>query len=121
MSVIDDAIGAAPEAARDRMALVRQIVREEAPEAVEVISYGIPTFDLNGRHMIHFAGYKGHLGLYPTPHGMAGFDVELATYPRGKGSVQFPHDRPLPVDLVRRIVRHRVAFVLSKPPKKTKA
>jgi len=121
VSVIDDAIAAAPAPARERMAQVREIIREEAPGAVELISYGIPTFDLNGRHVVHFAGYQGHVGLYPTPHGMAAFDQELSAYPRGKGSVQFPHDRPLPVDLVRRIVRHQVALVLSKPPKKSKA
>ena len=115
MSVVDDAIDAAPEPSRERLGLLRQIIREEVPGAVEVISYGIPTFDLGGRHVVHIAGYAHHVGLYPTPHGIAAFEEELAAYPRGKGSVQFPHNRPLPVDLVRRIVRHQVALVLSKP------
>jgi len=118
VSVIDDAINASPEAARERLQLLRQIIREEMPNAVEVISYGIPTFDVGDRHAVHIAGYARHVGLYPTPHAIAAFEEELAAYPRGKGSVQFPHDRPLPVDLVRRIVHHRLALVLSKPARK---
>ena len=120
MSVIDDAIDAAPESARDRMRQLRQAIREEAPEAVEVISYGIPTFDFNGRHVIHFGGFPNHVGVYPTPHGIEAFEQELSVYHQGKGSVQFPHDKPLPLDLVRRMVRHQVALVLSKPAKKPK-
>lgn len=120
MDVIDEAIAAAPEAARERMRELRQWIREEAPASQELISYGIPTFDLQGRHLIHFAGYPNHVGVYPTPHGIAAFETELATYAQGKGSVQFPHDRPLPEDLIRRMVRHQLALVLSQPPKKPK-
>ncbi len=118
MSVIDDAIAAAPESARGRMIELLELLREEVPGGLELISYGIPTFDLNGRHVIHFAGYQNHVGLYPTPHGVAAFEAELAAFPQGKGSVQFPHDRPLPVELVRRIARHMVAEVQSRPAKK---
>ena len=115
MGVIEDYLTEFAGSTLDRLNQIRRTIREEAPEAEELISYGIPTFDINGRHLIHFAGYKNHVGLYPTPHGIEAFEQELAAFPQGKGSVQFPHDRPLPLDLVRRIVRHQVAQILSKP------
>lgn len=96
---------------RRRLERIRAIVREEAPEAVEVISYAMPTFDLAGRHLVHFAGYGGHVGLYPMPSGITAFAEELDRYTSGKGSVRFPHGEPLPEDLIRRIVRFRVAEV----------
>jgi len=120
MGVIDDYIAACPGSARERLDQLRFTIREEAPEAVEVISYGIATFDMNGRHLVHFAGYQNHVGLYPTPHGIEAFEKELEAYPQGRGSVQFPHDRPLPLDLVRRMVRHQLALVLAQPAKKPK-
>lgn len=118
MSVIDDYIGGFEGLPRQRLEQLCRILREEVPETDEVISYAIPTFDLNGRHVIHFAGYKNHVGLYPTPHGMAAFEAELAAFPQGKGSVQFPHDRPLPEDLIRRIARHQRALTASRPAKR---
>jgi uncharacterized protein YdhG (YjbR/CyaY superfamily) len=120
MGVVDDYFAGFDGVTLERLNQMRQTIRDEAPDAVEVMSYGIPTFDQNGRHVVHFAGYKNHIGLYPTPHGMTSFEQELAAYPQGKGSVQFPHDQPLPLDLVRRIVRHQVALVLSKPVKRTR-
>jgi len=87
---------------------VRALVKSIAPEATETISYAIPTFDLHGKHLVHFAGYEHHVGLYPAPSGMAEFAEDLAPYKQGKGSVQFPLDKPLPTDLIRRIVEFRV-------------
>lgn len=87
---------------------LRAIIREEAPGAVETISYAIPTYDLNGRHLVHFAGYERHVGFYPTGRGMEAFRNELSAYKTGKGSVQFRLDQPLPVDLIRRMVAFRV-------------
>lgn len=118
MGVIDDYMAPFEGITLERLKQMRQAIRDEAPDAQEVMSYGIPTFDQNGRHLVHFAGYKNHIGLYPTPHGVEAFDQELSVYPQGKGSVQFPHDQPLPLELVRRIVKHQVAEVLSKPAKK---
>lgn len=118
MGVIDDYMAPFEGITLERLKQMRQAIRDEAPDAQEVMSYGIPTFDQNGRHLVHFAGYKNHIGLYPTPHGVEAFDKELSVYPQGKGSVQFPHDQPLPLELVRRIVKHQVAEVLSKPAKK---
>lgn len=118
MGAIDDYLAPFEGEVRARLDLVRQTIREEVPNAVELLSYAIPTFDLNGHHLIHFAGFKNHLGLYPTPEGITAFEAELAPYKKAKGSIQLPHDQPLPVELLRQIVRSRVADVLSKKPKK---
>ena len=118
MGVIDDYLAQFDGEVRRRLDAVRQAIAEEVPDGVEVMSYAIPTFDLGGRHVIHFAGFKNHLGLYPTPHGITAFDAELAPYKKAKGSVQFPLDEPLPLDLIRQIARHRAAEERAKPKKK---
>lgn len=100
----------APEV-QERMEQIRALVHKLAPEATEAISYGIPTFDLNGSHLVHYAGFAKHIGLYPTPTGMSEFAEELSHYKTGKGSAQFPHDKPLPMDLIERIVRFRIEEV----------
>src|SRR5450759_4420542 len=105
---IDEYIGQFPPETQKLLQEVRALVREGAPGATESISYAIPTFDLNGRHLVHFAGFKHHIGLYPTPLGVDAFKEELEPYRSGKGSAQFPIDKPLPVDLIRRIVAFRV-------------
>ena len=86
---------------------IRETIREVAPEATEAISYQMPTFKLKG-NLVHFAAYKKHIGFYPTPNGISGFKEELSKYPTSKGAVQFPLDRPIPYDLIRRIVKYRV-------------
>jgi uncharacterized protein YdhG (YjbR/CyaY superfamily) len=105
---IDEYIGQFPPETQKLLQEVRALVREGAPGATESISYAIPTFDLNGRHLVHFAGFKYHIGLYPTPSGVEAFKEELEPYKSGKGSAQFPIDKPLPVGLIRRIVAFRV-------------
>jgi uncharacterized protein YdhG (YjbR/CyaY superfamily) len=106
---IDEYIAAFPPDTRRVLEALRALIKAIAPEATETISYAIPTFDLNGRHLVHFAGYAKHVGLYPTPSGMEAFERDLEPFKRGKGSVQFPLGRPLPTDLIRRIVEFRVA------------
>ncbi|WP_370575321.1 iron chaperone [Methanomethylovorans sp.] len=86
---------------------LRKIIRESAPEAEEAISYGMPTFKLNG-NLVHFAAYKNHIGFYPTPSGIIAFKGELSSYKQAKGSVQFPIDEPIPFDIVKQIVEFRV-------------
>lgn len=90
---------------------LRAVVRSVAPEAVETISYGIPTFDLHGRHLVHFGRFTKHVGFYPTPSGTETFQAELAGYKSGKGSVQLKLDEPLPEDLIHQIVEFRVREV----------
>jgi len=106
-STIDDYIRSCPEPIQGRLEELRRLVREIAPEAKEKISYQMPTFFLNG-NLVHFAAHPNHIGFYPTPSGIAKFEDELSRYKHAKGSVQFPLDEPLPVDLIRRIVRFRV-------------
>lgn len=107
-SSIDDYIAQFPAETQRRLQEIRAIVRACAPEAVATISYAMPTFDLNGRHLVHFAGYAKHIGFYPIPSGIKAFENELQVYKQGKGSVQFPLSEPLPVDLIQRIVEFRV-------------
>jgi uncharacterized protein YdhG (YjbR/CyaY superfamily) len=105
---IDEYIAEFPPETRVALEQVRALIRGVAPDAVETISYAIPTFDLDGRHLVHFAGFAKHIGFYPIPSGMAAFAEDLAPYKQGKGSVQFPLAEPLPLDLIRRIVEFRV-------------
>jgi uncharacterized protein YdhG (YjbR/CyaY superfamily) len=114
---IDEYIAGFPPESQRVLGEMRALIAETAPAAVETISYSMPTFDLNGRHLVHFAGFAKHIGLYPIPTAIEAFKEELAPYKQGKGSVQFPLDRPLPSDLIRRIVEFRVAENLRKGPK----
>jgi uncharacterized protein YdhG (YjbR/CyaY superfamily) len=93
---------------------VRQEISKTIPEAQETISYQMPTFDLYGKHIVHFAGYKNHIGLYPTPSGITKFEKELSIYKSGKGSAQFPLTEPLPFALIKKIVEFRVEEVKNK-------
>jgi len=97
-----------PSDVQQKLRMLRKIIREEAPEAEEKISYRMPTFVLHG-DLVYFAGFKHHIGLYPLPSGVQAFLPELAAYRTGKASIQFPMDQPLPAELIARIVRFRVA------------
>ena len=105
---IDEYIAEFPKDVRAVLEELRRVILEIAPEAEETISYGIPTFDLNGKHLVHFAAYKNHVGFYPTSSGIASFKKELAPFKTSRGTVQFPLGKPIPFDLVRRIVKFRV-------------
>ena len=104
---IDAYIAVFPEDVQAILQQVRRTIHEAAPEATEAISYQMPTFKLNG-NLVHFGAFKNHIGFYPVPSGMAAFEEELAAYKQGKGSVQFPLNKPMPLDLIRRIVEFRV-------------
>ncbi len=106
-SPIDDYISQFPPDVQEILATLRRVIHEAAPGASEKISYGMPTFSLNG-NLVHFAAYSGHIGFYPAPSGIAAFEAELSSYKHAKGSVQFPLDKPLPYELISRIVRFRV-------------
>lgn len=106
-TAIDAYIAEFPPETQQRLQEIRAIIREVAPTATETMSYAIPTFDLKG-HLVHFAGFKNHIGFYPTSSGIAAFAEELKPYKHAKGSVQFPLSQPLPKDLIRRIVAFRV-------------
>src|SRR5690348_475247 len=105
---IDEYIAEFPPDTQKMMEELRVLIRKTAPAATETISYAIPTFDLNGKHLVHFAGYERHIGFYPTGSGIEAFKEEIKQYKWSTGSVQFPLGQPLPTDLIRRIVEFRV-------------
>lgn len=111
---IDEYIAEFPQETREMLEEIRAIIRAAAPDATETIAYAIPTFDLNGKHLVHFAGFTNHVGLYPTPSGIVAFKEELEPYRSGKGSARFPLGRPLPKELIRRIVEFRLQEVTGK-------
>lgn len=105
---IDEYISSFPKNVQNILDKIRQMIRKEVPDANETISYGIPTFNLNGRYLIYFAAWKEHISVYPTPSGKVPFQEELSLYSSGKGTVKFPLDEPIPYDLVKKIVLHRI-------------
>jgi uncharacterized protein YdhG (YjbR/CyaY superfamily) len=106
-ATIDDYIAGFPPDVQAILQQIRQTIHEAAPEATEKISYAMPTFYLHG-NLVHFAAFKTHIGFYPVPTGIEKFKKELSQYKQGKGSVQFPLDQPMPLDLISRIVKFRV-------------
>lgn len=110
---IDEYIARFPEDVQAIMTRLRAVIKDAAPQAEERISYQMPAFYLNGV-LVYFAGFKRHIGFYPTPSGIEAFKEELSRYKGAKGSVQFPLDQPLPYDLVARIVKFRVAETSQK-------
>lgn len=108
MNEVDKYIADFPETVQEIMISIREIIREEAPDAIEGFAYGMPSYKTNGKPLVYFAGYKSHVGFYATPTGHEQFAKELSVYKQGKGSVQFPLNQPIPYDLIRRIIVFRV-------------
>ena len=106
-TTIDEYIAPFPPDVQEILQKIRRTIQETAPQATEAIAYGIPTFKLKG-NLIHFGGYKKHIGLYPTPSGIEAFAEELAPYAQAKGTIKLPLDEPIPYDLITRIVEYRV-------------
>ena len=111
ISTIDEYIAQFPDDVQVLLQEIRKVIKEVVPEAQEKISYQIPTFYLNG-NLVHFAAYKNHIGFYPTASGIEAFKDEISAYKNAKGSVQFPLNKPIPFNLIRRIVEFRVGGVL---------
>ncbi len=116
-TTIDQYIAQFPVEIQQKLQAVREAIRAAAPEATEKISYQMPTFFLNG-NLVHFAAFKHHIGFYPAPRGIEAFKDELSQYKGAKGSVQFPLDQPLPLDLIQRITRFRAAENMKQAGKK---
>ncbi len=113
VSSVDRYISGFPQHIQEKLQEMRSIIRSVAPVATEKISYGIPTFYLQG-NLVHFAGYAKHIGFYPGAAAISTFTEELKGYKSAKGSVQFPIEQPLPAELIRQIVRLRVEENLGK-------
>lgn len=110
---VDEYIAAFPVDIQKILEEIRAVIKAAAPQAQEKISYQMPTFFLNG-NLVHFAAFKNHIGFYPTPSGIEAFQKELSIYKGAKGSVQFPLDQPLPLKLIGKIVKFRVAENIKK-------
>jgi uncharacterized protein YdhG (YjbR/CyaY superfamily) len=114
---VDEYIKTFPKDIQPILNKIRAIIIEKAPEVVESIAYGMPAYKINGRPLVYFSGFKKHIGFYATPTGHAEFKDELSKYKQGKGSAQFPLDKPIPFELIGQIVEFRVKENLSKSKK----
>jgi len=120
-STIDVYIASFPDNVQGILETMRRTIKKAAPTAEETIRYQMPTFKLNGKNLVHFAAFKHHIGFYPIPSGITAFQKELSIYKQGKGSVQFPLDKPMPYDLVKRIVLFRVNETLGSMKERKKS
>lgn len=105
---IDEYISGFPEETQEVLEQIRTVIQKAAPSAVEKISYAIPAFNLNNHYLIYFAGYKNHVSLYPVPKGDEAFQKEISAYRTGKGTLQFPLNKPLPLKLVAKTVKYSI-------------
>lgn len=116
---IDEYIAGFPSDVQKILERIRTTIKKAAPDAEEAIKYGIPTFTLKG-NLVHFAAYKNHIGFYPAPRAIEKFKKELSRYEGGKGTIQFPLDKPIPFPLISRIVKFRVKDHLERSKTKGK-
>ena len=107
MKDVDAYIAAFAPEVQEILTQIRNLIKDTAPGAVEGMAYGMPGYKLNKKPLVYFAGYKNHIGFYATPSGHEQFSKELSKYKQGKGSVQFPLDKPIPFDLIRQMVAFR--------------
>ena len=107
MNAIDEYFAQFQPEIQDTLQKIRAIIHEVAPECIENMSYQMPAFSLNGKPLAYFAVFKKHIGFYPTPTGIDDFKEDLSAYKQGKGSVQFPLNKPVPFELIKRIVQFR--------------
>jgi uncharacterized protein YdhG (YjbR/CyaY superfamily) len=112
---IDEYIAGFPAEHQELLTVMRETIAQAAPDAEESWGYGVPAFDMNKKHLVYFAGFKNHVGLYPTPSGLEAFADEVAEagYKTGKATIQFPLGEELPTDLIARIVKFRVEEMSS--------
>lgn len=108
---IDDFISQFDSKIQEKLQSIRQVVTKTAPNATETINYGIPTFKLKGKNLVHFSAYKTHIGFYPGAAAIKFFKEDFAGYKTSKGTVQFPLDIPVPLDLVEKVTLYRVSQV----------
>jgi uncharacterized protein YdhG (YjbR/CyaY superfamily) len=116
---MDEYIAGFPEDIQKKLQEVRATIKTAAPDAKEIISYQVPTFFLFG-NLVHFAATKNHISFFPTPSGVEAFIDELSQYSTSKGTIRFPLDNPLPLDLIRRITIFRVVENLKRAEEKNK-
>lgn len=120
VNTVDEYIAAFDAGTQAKLQEIRNTIKKAAPAAEEMISYMMPAYKYNGSSLVYFAGYKNHIGFYATPTGHEAFEKELSIYKQGKGSVQFPLDKPLPLTLISKIVKYRLKQNLEKTKAKKK-
>ena len=108
-TTIDAYIAPFPPEVQERLQLIRQTVKELAPEATEAISYGIAAFRLNNTYLVYFAGWKDYVSIYPLAEGDADFETQIAPYKAAKGTARFPHKQPLPLPVIGRLIQLNIA------------
>jgi uncharacterized protein YdhG (YjbR/CyaY superfamily) len=119
-TTIDAYLATFPPEVQALLQQIRQVIHEAVPNLGEAISYGMPTFTLNGKYLVYIAAHKKHIGLYPAPTGVEAFHEAVALYGGGKGTLKFPLDKPMPFDLIRRVVRFRAKEQAEKAAAKQK-
>ena len=117
-SSIDEYIATFPKDIQKILEALRGTIKAAAPKAEEKISYQMPTFTLNGKYLVYFAGWKTHIAFYGAPRGNTEFKEDLSIYEAGQGTLKFPLDRPMPLDLITKIVKFRAAENLKRTDKK---
>ncbi len=110
INTVDEYISTFPLDTQSKLQLMRQIIKDNAPEAVETISYGMPAYKTDKKQLVYFGGYANHIGFYAMPTSHEKFKNKLSNYKHGKGSVQFPLNQPLPFELIAEIIRFKVAL-----------
>jgi len=111
---IDEYIAACPEETHESLQQIREMVKRIAPDAKEKISYQMAAFELGGKNLVHFAGWKKHISLYPVPAGSEAFERQVALYVDGRGTLKFPLDKPLPMKLIEKVIRLHVKRIKGK-------
>lgn len=111
---VDDYIASFPNDTQAVLNKLRAKIKKLAPNAEESMNYGMPGYKLNKKPLVYFAGWRDHIGFYPTPNGMDGFEKELVPYKSGKGTAQFPLKKPIPYDLIEEIIKFRIEEVNKK-------
>ena len=111
MDEIEKYISQFPEEIQEILRKIRGLIKLNAANAEERMAYGMPAYKINKKPLVYFAAFKNHIGVYATPAGHSEFKEELSRYKQGKGSVQFPIDRPIPYELIERIVKFRVTLL----------
>lgn len=114
INTVEEYIAGFNDETRERLKQLRLAIKKAAPDAEESISYMMPAYKYLGKPLVYFGGFENHIGFYATPTGHEAFEKELSIYKQGKGSVQFPHDKPLPLSLITKIVKYRVKENLEK-------
>lgn len=118
---IDEYLAAFPSDIQALLSQMRAVIHAAAPDAQEAIKYGMPTFTLKSKNLVHFAAHQKHIGFYPTPAGIKQFKDELAAYEQAKGTIRFALNTPIPFELIRKIVQFRAQELLAKTAAKAKS